>query len=66
MLVFFGEFLANKEVRLKNHKHHFQILFFQVEKKIMKKSGHVAQKVKVCSVERRPAEVDNTFLYASD
>lgn len=32
----------------------------------MKKSVCVAQKVKVCSVDRRPAEVDNTFLYASD
>lgn len=66
MLVFFCEFLANKNVRLKNQNHHLQILFFQVERQIMKKSVHVAQKVKVCSVERRPAEVDNTFLYASD
>lgn len=32
----------------------------------MKKSARVAQKVKVCSVDRRPAEVKNTFLYASD
>lgn len=32
----------------------------------MKKSVPVAQKVKVSRVERRPAEVDTTFLYASD
>lgn len=32
----------------------------------MKKPVRVVQKVKVRSVDRRPAEVDNTFLYASD
>ncbi|XP_029703128.1 cilia- and flagella-associated protein 100 isoform X2 [Takifugu rubripes] len=38
----------------------------KVEKKVMKKSVPVAQKVKVCRVDRRPAEMDTTFLYASD
>lgn len=32
----------------------------------MKKPVAVAQKVKVGSVERRPAEDDTSFLYASD
>lgn len=68
--VLFLQILGNQRNKVKESKptgwFHLQIIFFQVERKIMKKSVCVAQKVKVCSVDRRPAEVDNTFLYASD